>query len=210
MKRNTHRVTGRNTHRTTGPSRGETLREVLAVVEERRDGVLPMDAPGVSENFSGELDLLSALMLRWHARLSGQVEQTLTSQPEDLERAIVQAWRRTAEQLPGLRRLMDTYADTPIDAYMDQVLRSAQDREWQHLALAAGAVSSFGPEASEVGQRLRAVADRFEDTPTTTRTQNPLQTRVDTLPSSTPTTVGPALSADQPSLVDRIKAALAA
>ena len=49
--------------------RGETLRVVVDTANERRDGVLPMDAPGVTENFTDELDLIGALLLKWHARL---------------------------------------------------------------------------------------------------------------------------------------------
>ena len=45
--------------------------------DDRRDGVLPMDVPGVAENFTDELDLVGALLLKWHARLSGNIERAL-------------------------------------------------------------------------------------------------------------------------------------
>lgn len=33
--------------------RGETLRDVVETLDVRRDGVLPVDLPGVAENFDG-------------------------------------------------------------------------------------------------------------------------------------------------------------
>ena len=49
-------------------NRGETLRAVIAESAVRRDGILPMDVPGVAERFRDELDLLGALQMRWHTR----------------------------------------------------------------------------------------------------------------------------------------------
>ena len=75
--------------------RGAILRSVVETADARRDGALPLDLPGVSETFRDELDLLAALQLRWHARLSGNIEQALMSQPLDLEDAIASAWSLT-------------------------------------------------------------------------------------------------------------------
>src|SRR5687768_14437207 len=52
-------------------SRGEILRDVTAVADDRRDGALPWDVAGVPAVFADELDLLGALQLRWHTRLAG-------------------------------------------------------------------------------------------------------------------------------------------
>lgn len=43
--------------------------------------------PGLSESFTGELDLIGALLLKWHARLSGNIAHALAREPMDLESA---------------------------------------------------------------------------------------------------------------------------
>src|SRR5690348_5662323 len=90
-------------------NRGEILREVIAVADQRRDGHLPTDVAGVRGNFAGELDLLSALLLKWHARLSGNVERELMLEPMELERAVARAWRRTGDEMPGVRAIIDRH-----------------------------------------------------------------------------------------------------
>jgi len=59
---------------TTFHRRGEVLRTVIDAADARRDGLLPMDVPGVPETFGDELSLLGALQLRWHTRLSGRLD----------------------------------------------------------------------------------------------------------------------------------------
>ncbi len=68
-------------------TRGETLRVVMDTVNDRRDGLVPTEVPGVAEHFTDELDLVGALLLKWHARLSGNVERALGREPLDLESA---------------------------------------------------------------------------------------------------------------------------
>src|SRR5215471_10495342 len=94
---------------TTFHHRGEVLRTVTATTDARRDGLLPMDVAGVSETFGDELSLLAALQLRWHTRLSGHLEHTLTHQPTDAGEAVISAWHATAEELPGTRLVLDHY-----------------------------------------------------------------------------------------------------
>ena len=53
--------------------RSEVLRAVVTEADRRPDATLPTDVPGVSETFRDELDLVGALQLRWHARLTGAV-----------------------------------------------------------------------------------------------------------------------------------------
>ena len=94
-------------------NRGEILRTVIHAADERLDGALPLDLDGVRETFADELDLLGALQLKWHTRLSGRIERELMSQPMDLEAAVVSAWHRTADELPGVRAILDRHRPAP-------------------------------------------------------------------------------------------------
>ena len=69
--------------------RGDVLRDVVAEAEARRDGVLPMELPGVTETFGDAHHLVAALQLRWHTRLAGSIERALLDQPDDPESAVV-------------------------------------------------------------------------------------------------------------------------
>ncbi|RYP84137.1 hypothetical protein EKO23_16845 [Nocardioides guangzhouensis] len=136
--------------------RGDVLRTVTAEVDLRRDGSLPMDLPGVAETFRGELDLLATLQLRWHTRLAGRIERELGDQPLDLDSAVVDAWRATADQMPGVRAVLDRHADGAGDAAdrgeAAHVMAVATAKERQMLAVLAGRVSSTEPEPH--GQRI--------------------------------------------------------
>src|SRR3954454_4287590 len=94
-------------------SRGETLHAVVDAANTHRDGILPMQVPGVAENFTDDIDLVGALLLKWHARLSGNLERALMRQPMDLQAAVASAWWTTAEQLPGVRLVIDRCMEDP-------------------------------------------------------------------------------------------------
>lgn len=173
-------------------NRGEILREVIAVADQRRDGHLPTDVAGVRGNFAGELDLLSALLLKWHARLSGNVERELMLEPMELERAVARAWRRTSDEMPGVRAIIDRHTDHPTDRDMAHALARAQEREWLRLAGAAGLASDEGRAAVRAGARIERAARAL--TPGTASS-------ADVVPEQPSTTS---------SLMDRIKAVLAA
>jgi hypothetical protein len=91
-------------------SRGEILRDVSAAADQRRDGTLPLDVDGAREAFRDELDLVGALQLRWHTRLSGRIERELVQQPLDLEQAVIVAWPRSC---PASGPSWTTTASTP-------------------------------------------------------------------------------------------------
>jgi hypothetical protein len=177
--------------------RGEILRDVVALAEQRRDGRLPAQLPDGTDLFpdvfADELDLLGALWLRWHARLSANLDRALGRQPIDREAAVAAAWARTADECPGLRLVLDQYAARPADQRMAQALRRAQHKEHARLAAAAGLASDEGSAAAEAGRRIELAARAGRRTP---------------VPSPRP---APAeRPAAQCSLVDRIKAALVA
>jgi hypothetical protein len=171
---------------TTFHHRGAILREVLATAERRRDGRLPMDVDGVRETFDDELDLIGALQLRWHTRLAGRIEHAMSAQPMDLEAAVAEAWRTTAEEMPGVRAVLDRYRDDPLDAAMDRALTRAAAKEHVLLAVMAGRAASSDALAPAIGA---GIEDRA---------------RAAYLPG-----VGPR-GPRQPRLRDRIRAALAA
>ena len=97
-----------------------------------------MGVPGVAENFTDELDLVGALMLRWHARLTGNIERALADEPIDLAYAVAAAWRTTAEELPGVRMVIDRSMSAPSNPEMERAMNRAHDREAAYLATAAG------------------------------------------------------------------------
>ena len=139
-------------------NRGETLRSVIATSAVRRDGRLPMDVAGVSETFRDELDLLAALTLKWHTRLSGQIERMLAHQPMDLREAVAIAWSNTAHELPGVRLIIDHYREHPLDDAMAAAMDAARAKEHHLLAVMAGR-SGIGDEAAaRVGAEIEEQA----------------------------------------------------
>lgn len=182
--------------------RGEILRTVVETADARRDGVLPMQLPGVSETFRDELDLLAALWLKWNARLSGNIERTLMTQPMDLEDAVASAWRETAEQVPGIRAILDRYTESPSDAEMAAALGRASEKEWCRLAAAAGLANDESPAAARAGRQIASKARAAAAEKAAAELLASATTDV-----TTSTNVG---EHGTPSLVERIKAVLAA
>jgi hypothetical protein len=181
--------------------RGEILQTVVESADARRDGVLPMQLPGVSETFRDELDLIAALWLKWNARLSGNIERALTSQPLDLEDAVASAWRLTSEQMPGVRAILDRYVESPSGSEMAAALTRAREKEWCRLAAAAGLANDESPAAARVGRQVELKAR-------TATAQQSAEALLAT--ATTDVETGTAVDGTTPSLVDRIKAVLAA
>ena len=125
--------------------RGEVLRRVVDEAEARRDGVLPMELPGVTETFGDAHHLLAALQLRWHTRLAGSIERALLDQPDDLEAAVVSAWRAAAAELAGVRRVLDAHREA---------LERAHRKEVVMLAVLAGRANAADVAAVRIGERL--------------------------------------------------------
>ena len=142
---------------TSFPRRGEILRTVTRVADERLDGALPMDVEGVRENYD-EHTLLGALSLRWHTRLAGRIERELMYQPMDLENAVVSAWHHTADELPGIRAILDRYRDQPLDDEMARSMAKSTAKEHLLLAVMAGRGSAQDAATIAVGARIEAQA----------------------------------------------------
>ena len=144
--------------------RGEVLRTVVDVANSRRDGILPIDVPGLAETFPDDLALVSALQLRWHTRLSGRIERALMEQPMDLEAAVLTAWRSTAAELPGVRAIIDAHTAHPTSEAMATALASPDARtgccslRWparpaRPTARPAGSAAARGPPARRTTPR---------------------------------------------------------
>lgn len=143
-----------NAHQT----RGEILRDVSAAADARRDGVLPLDVDGARTAFADELDLLGALQLRWHTRLAGQIDRTLMSQPLDLEQAVITAWRATADELPGIRAIVDRHREHPLGDAMADAMAVATAKEHAWLAVMAGQAGISDPGGARVGALIEEKA----------------------------------------------------
>src|ERR1700712_309157 len=138
--------------------RGDVLRDVVEAADQRLDGLLPLDVPGARESFADEIDLLGALSLKWHARLSGNIERALSSEPMDLASAVARAWHTTAQQMPGVRLVIDRAAEHPDSEAMAGAMRRARHAELVRLAQAAGLANDSSDLAARTGLRLEEQA----------------------------------------------------
>lgn len=138
--------------------RGDVLRAVIDEANRRRDGQLPMELPGVADTFEDDLALVAALQMRWHTRLAGTIERALGEQPADLESAVLTAWRETADELAGVRSILDAYVEAPTSDDMRRALSLARRKEWALLAAMAGRASAQDSAALKVGAALERKA----------------------------------------------------
>jgi hypothetical protein len=140
------------------PRRADVLRSVVEETNTRRDGVLPMDLPGVAETFGDELSLIAALQMRWHTRLSGRIEQELSEHPTHPEHAVLAAWRETAAELDGVRRVLDRFTDGPTSPQMERALRTSRAKDWTLMAAMAGRARIDDERAVLLGRALEQQA----------------------------------------------------
>ncbi|CAN5230153.1 hypothetical protein BH09ACT12_BH09ACT12_04520 [soil metagenome] len=171
-------------------NRGETLRAVIETANTRLDARLPMDVDGVAETFGDELTLLGALQLKWHTRLSGHIEQQLLSQPMDLERAVQAAWISAADELPGVRAVLDHDRAHPLDDEMGWAMARATVKERVLMATMAGQAGIGELAGAPIGARI-------EEQARATRRARP----VPSVRSLTP---------QRPSFMERLRSVLAA
>jgi hypothetical protein len=156
--------------------REEILRAVVDEANRRLDGALPMELPGVRDLFD-EFDLVAALQLRWHTRLAGRIERALMEEPAEPEAAVVEGWRGAAEELAGVREILDAQRANPLAPEIGVALEKAHRKDLVLLAAMAGRASAADVAAVRVGQLIeddtRAGYDpgatprhRREETPT--------------------------------------------
>lgn len=145
--------------------RDEVLRDVIDVADQRLDGGLPMDVPGVDRTFGDAQTLVAVLHVRWRARLVAEVERALAERPGDAPAAVVRGWRRASRALPGVRLVLDrevAEADGPRRAHSER--RVARQRQW--LAVRAGLAAAtpvLDEDAVAIGAELEAEGRRFAE-----------------------------------------------
>lgn len=147
----------------TSPRRDLVLQAVLAEVDRRLDGRLPMDVEGVGQTFRDEQTLADVLQVRWQAALAAQVERALAEAPDDPESAVVRAWRRTVRALPGVRMVLDGDWER-AEGQRRVTLERRRARQHQWLAQRAGFVVTEHPvdeAAVELGAALEAEGRRY-------------------------------------------------
>ena len=134
--------------------RGAILRAVAHEVNAQNTGLLPMHLEGVAETFHDELDVIAGLYLQWHARLSANVDDALMAENDDPAGLVAGAWAKTAQQLPGIRRVIDTYTENPLDDRMADALDKARRTELARLGCAAGASQLANETAEHTGEEI--------------------------------------------------------
>ncbi|AXT85663.1 hypothetical protein C6I20_10980 [Aeromicrobium sp. A1-2] len=140
--------------------RKETLRDMLAIADERRDVTLTelLDTlDGDHLAFANETELLFDLQMAWFQRLSGQMDRLVTEGQETPELMAVTAWVDTAAQMPGARALLDSHRNDPA-------LAKAFAKELSFLAMSAG-VPMNHPDRTDHGRRIMDSARESAITP---------------------------------------------
>jgi hypothetical protein len=84
-----------------------------AIERLNRDGLFTWtDLPGATEVFTDESELFQALQAHWHARFAGRLDTALET-GESLRHDGLVAYRKTMDELPGLRRFFSRMS-TPV------------------------------------------------------------------------------------------------
>jgi hypothetical protein len=113
--------------------------------------------------------LVAALLLRWHTKLAGRIEQALMDTPSDLESAVLAGWRSAAADLVGVRQILDAYGAAPTSPEMERALSVSHRKDWVLMAVMAGRASASDPAAVRVGRRLEEKARAAYDPTATPR-----------------------------------------
>lgn len=127
--------------------RSAALREVVARLDASgADDVAWTDDLALA--FEDRDDLLVALHDLWTRRVNARVELALEIDEHPPRDSVVLAWREVADDLPGVRRVLDRHRDDPG-------LRRSELHEHRLLAVAAGLATLDDP--LEVSGRAGAV-----------------------------------------------------
>jgi hypothetical protein len=135
--------------------RATALRGVVAGLDRSGSSTLPWDDE-LAVVFDDPDDLLVTLHDLWTRRLAGRVDLALEIDEHESAESVALAWREVAEELSGVRRVLDRQADNPL-------LRHSRRKEHRMLAVAAGHATISDPlsRSAAAGERLVA---RIRDT----------------------------------------------
>lgn len=117
--------------------RAAALNDVVATIEANPGNDLPW--PDIAaETFRDKDDLLIALHDLWTRRLQARIDLALEIDDSALDASVGNAWHAVAAEMPGVRTLLDRYADDPA-------LRRSEDAEHRLVAVAAGLATLGDP-----------------------------------------------------------------
>ena len=142
-------------------SRATALRRAIADLDRSGSPTLPWNDE-LAAAFDDPDDLLVALHDVWTRRLEGRVDLALEIDEHESWQSVALAWREVADELSGVRRVLDGQADNPV-------VRHSRRQEHRLLAVAAGIATISDPlsHSAAAGERLVArirAADRASGT----------------------------------------------
>lgn len=130
--------------------RATALRRVIADLDRSGSSTPPWDDE-LAALFDSPDDLLVALHDLWSRRLAARVDLALEIDEHGPEESVALAWREVADELSGVRGVLDRHQDNPA-------LRRSDRQEHRMLAVSAG-LATIGDPASRsaaIGARLVA------------------------------------------------------
>ena len=140
--------------------RATALRRVITDLDRSGSSTLPWNDE-LADVFDDPDDLLVALHDVWTRRLAARVDLALEIDEHEAGESVALAWREVADELSGVRRVLDRQQDNPV-------LGHSGRQEHRLLAVAAGHATISDPlsRSAAAGERLVARirgADRSSD-----------------------------------------------
>jgi hypothetical protein len=81
--------------------------------------------------------------------------------PADADRAVIEAWHATADELPGIRAVLDRYRAQPAGEQLASALATSAAKEHQMLGAMAGRHGATPDDTTAAG---RVLAERARAT----------------------------------------------
>lgn len=130
--------------------RSTALRRVISDLDRTGSFELPWNDE-LAATFDDPDDLLVALNDVWTRRLAARVDLALEIDEHASGESVALAWREVADELAGVRRVLDRQAEHPA-------LRASRRHEHRMLAVSAGVATTGDPtsRSAVAGERLVA------------------------------------------------------
>lgn len=139
---------------TTYHQRAAALKDVVTTIEANPGNDLPW--PDIAaETFRDRDDLLVALHDLWTRRLEGRIDLMLETDDGVLGDSVAKAWHAVSGELPGVRLLLDRYADHPA-------VRAHEVNEHRLVAVAAG-LATLGDPIIRTAQAGKEFVSRLRE-----------------------------------------------